>query len=347
MLDGLKRVQPATCGWHEGLPDQPDRRAMRMRAHASEPKLVSTEKREPSDHEQMLEATGHRQLAELAFAGARGTQELVTHGVQTLKKALRRPVMGGQLHSMTVEQFIEKYEDDYEIWVSPAVNRKAGLPGNLLFFGEDHDDEEQMQKHKKIVFDLFDVKAGARVMLEGESEEERIKRARDFGIPSASWVNLEEDSPHFDAFNALMRRRGDAVLEAAEFVAKVTPGAARYWPCGGPIACTIFIEAWSNDVPNEHVARLNQIITSANDLEIQSYAELERVRPMRNAWILRQARGYLDPKLFHMGFTGALHIDGLQKLARKTPLITMTERSLWKMTLKIMAEQAKAARQKS
>jgi hypothetical protein len=340
MLDGLKRVKPATCGWNEGLPDKPDRRAMRLRATASEPrlsdlpKLVPTVPRELSDHEQMLEATGHRQLAELVFAGARGTQELVTQGVQTLKKVLTRPVMGGQLHSMTVDQLIAKYEGDYEIWVSPAVNRKAGLPGNLLYFGENHVDELQMQAHKRIVFDLFDVKAGARLLLETQLKSVCENRAEILGLPAESCVMLEDKSPHLDKYKELDQTYNAAVMDSAVRILGVTPDSKRDWPCHSFSACADFVAKWWPKVPDEHVARITPFIATANQYKKLGNEELERVLPLRDRWIVRESRGYLDAYLLAIGFTGVRHIPGMQKLARKLPLITMVERGLWQRTLK-------------
>ena len=136
-------------------------------------------------------------------------------------------------------------------------------------------------------------------------------------------------------------------MEAAALIADVVADAGDEPPCSGPNACEAFIGKWSADVPDAHVARLNQLLASANALLDQSYAELVRVRPLRNAWMLRKSRRYADPGRFDMGFAGALHIPGMQKLARKTPLITMVERGLWEVTLKLLAQQEKSARFKS
>ena len=338
MLAGLKHQQPEICGWHEGLPGHPDRYGMRLRASASEPKVSALPKlvlpvpRELSDHEQMLEATGHRELAKLVLDGARGTQELLTQGVQKLRQVIARPVMGGLLHSMTVAQFIAKYDGEYEIWVSPTVDLQSGLPGNLLFFGENHADEAQLQAHKKIVFDLFDAKAGARLLLEGQFRGACEHRAEIFGIPAASCVNLEASSPHLDKFKKLDQVFNSAVIDAAVRIVEATPGAARDWPCNTNAACSDFVAAWWPKVPEEHVARITPLIAKANQFRKQASEELERVLPLRDHWMVRAARSYRDPDLFPIGFAGARHIPGMQKIARKTPLITMVERGLWQRT---------------
>lgn len=338
MLAGLQRQQPDICGWHEGLPGQPDHYAMRLRAIASEPKLSALPKllppvsRELSDHEQMLEASGHRELAELAFAGARGTKELVAKGMQKLKQVITRPVMGGLLHSMTVAQFIAKYESDYEIWVSPSVDLQSGLPGNLLFFGEDHADQALLQAHKKIVFDLFDAKAGARLLLEGQLKVACTMRSEDLGIPPESCMNLEAKSRHLDKFKKLDQAFNSAVVDAAERILEVTPDAAQDWPCNTITECRNFVAAWWPKVPQELVARITPFIAKTNALSKLANEELERAIPLRDRWMVREARSYQKPDLFHIGFVGARHIPGMQKFARKTPLITMTERKLWQHT---------------
>lgn len=340
MLAGIKRQQPETCGWHEGLPGQPDHYAMRLRASASEPKVSELPKLVPpvpcelSDHEQMLEATGHRELAKLVLDGVRGTKELVTQGVQKLKQVMARPVMGGLLHSMTVAQFIAKYETDYEIWVSPVVDLQSGLRGNLLFFGEDHADEALLQAHKKIVFDLFDEKAGARLLLEGEYRPTCEKRAENLGIPVASCVNLEASSPHLGKVKKLDQAFNAAIVDLAEHIVEVTPGAAQDWPCETYAACSDFVAAWWLKVPDEQVARITPFIVRANQLKKLTNEELERVLPLRDRVMVQTALSYRDPELFHIGFAGTRHIPGMQKFARKTPLITMVERGLWQSTFK-------------
>ena len=335
MLAGLKRQQPETCGWHEGLPGQPDRYAMRLRASASEPKLSALPKvlplapREISDHEQMLEASGHRELTELLFAGARGTKELVAQGMQKLQQVIARPVMGGLLHSMTVAQFIAKYESDYEIWISPTVNLQSGLRGNLLFFGEDHADQALLQAHKKIVFDLFDAKAGARLLLEGQFKQACENRSEVLGIPLESCVNLEAASTHLDKFKKMDQAFNSVVVDVAVQIVEVTPGAAQDWPCETYKACSDFVAAWWPKVPDEQVARITPFIARANQLKKRANEELERVIPLRDRWMVRAASRYQDTQLFHIGFAGARHIAGMQKFAHKTPLITMVERGLW------------------
>lgn len=338
MLAGLQRKPQPACGWHEGLPDQPDHHAMRVRASASGPKLSELPKlvppasRELSDHAQMLEATGHRQLAELVFAGARGTRELVTQGAQKLRQVLTPPVMGGLLHSMTVAQFIAKYEADYEIWVSPAVDLQSGLPGNLLFFGEHHTDEVLLQAHKKIVFDLFDAKAGARLLLEGQLKAVCEMRAQILGIPAASCVNLEAASPHLDKVKELDQARNAVIVDAAKSIVEVTPGSAQDWPCLTYPACADFVAAWWPKVPDEQVERITPFIARANALQKLGNEELERVTPLRDRWLAREVRAYRDPQLLHIGFAGVRHIPGMQKRVHKTPLITMVNRGLWQRT---------------
>ncbi len=331
----VMRSKPAPF---RGFPDQPDRTGMRERRLQSEITVGELQRRlgidkEPSRHEQIMEAYGYQQMAELIgyllTQGVRALQTLATAADFELgpRACAAAPVNG---RPQTVDAFLGKFSRDFEFWVSPSARRAADMKGMIIVLGEDHYDHA-IQKVITQVMLSFRRARGDRFFLEGDDPRGCAERIRKYVMEPDDCEFLEKDSTAF----AALRKQQDAVVQklnsCAKFIRQHAP-AVRHESCDGNIvALTEFVRRHASKLHLSVRSEFQRMVIESNDLLEGLETMLPQFRSVRDrqmAAVLRQAPPPQGQAGQTFAVVGYAHLHALREYLQDLPCIVMLPKQI-------------------
>lgn len=208
-----------------------------------------------------------------------------------------------------VASFVAEFRNDFDIRVSPDL-KDGSLQGVTIVIGEIHFDADLMPAILKVLKHLRPER-GDMLLMEGAVDICR-SRVVEYGIPSGSCVNLEENSEDYQHARNSLERMSQQLQATVRFIVKHMVSAQElHLKLGGEDAFREFINKHKDKVPAAHRQELNAHMKKCRQLRNKFEDALQSTRDNREEFLFqelkkRSMRGTLNVALF-----GAKHVFNL------------------------------------
>ena len=326
---------------HHGLPDQPDRAGMRERRAQygmTVSKLQRSRGVEPATnfHAEVLEAYGYRQLAQWVM----DMPNNVMHSMQVMNEALGDVVSfhigppGAQAaparsNPLSVDDFMKKFSENFEIRLSPAVRNAADMRGMIIVIGEEHIDPLIQTLINKVMLDFNRIR-GDRLFLEGHDERVCEKRVKQYQMQRNDCDLLEKNSEDCEILNDLVKVMNHHMRDSVNYIKKHVVSARESVFKQNLLAYYNFINQHLRNLPTSKLAGYVDLQRKVRQTEVQFNNAIFETLPRRD----QQMADYLRSRRRETGLNymiiGSSHVTGVTKHLKDLPLIMMVPPALIK-----------------
>lgn len=330
-------VMRSRVAHHHGLPDQPDRAAMRERRAKSEMTVRALQRSrgvEPATNSraEVLQAYGYRQLAQWVM----DMPANVMNAVQAMNEALCDAVSfrigppGAQAaparsNALSVDDFMKKFSANFEIGLSPAAENSADMRGMVIVIGEDHYDPSIQALVKEVMF-AFSRSRGDQFFLEGGSEPFCEERVEQYQMQLDDCELLEKNSAPLKEMYAIeddtYRYLRDYVSYLKEHIASAQEDLREE----SVDACLDFIEKYEKNLPASKCATYGDLRTKALEITVQFNNAVVKTAPRRDQQMADYVRDRRSATGLNFMIVGAAHVNGIAKHLPDLPAMLMVPR---------------------
>ncbi len=326
---------------HQGLPDQPDRAGMRDRRQQSELTLTELQRSrgiQPPEnpHIQMLDAYGHRQLADLVFSVSRLTLRALNAIGDTMTFRIGPPGADAAIVSskksplnkkLSVDEFVKKHTKDFEIWLSPSAKKAEDMRGMILVIGEIHHDPSIQPCIKRVML-AFSRTQGDRFFLEGGDDLNCQQREEDYKMQSGDCRILEKDSAAYWHLRQLTEELDKKLIDCVSYLKEYIPAAQQDLQVESTFHYVDFIQRYSSKLPSYAKLGFHQVYLKAEAADIWAGQECERLMDERNLYMVNRLLNDLTETRLNYMIVGKDHLNGIRGHIKHRRCIFMQPRSL-------------------
>ena len=297
-----------------------------------------------SMHEEILEAYGYGQLAQLVFdAPAFAVKSL--HAMSTLlgnaldfrvgpPSAAAAPL---KPDSLSVDDFIRKFSADFEISLNAPARELTDMRGMVILIGEHHYDPA-IQRLVRASVNGFDRERGDRLFVEGWQDKNCDDRVDQYGMEPEDCHVLEKNS---EAFAKLIKwkREYEQVLErCVTFLGKYVSLATEKLPELNLESMIAFIDQQASKLPASRVATFRELRKQVRVVEESMNHDLARQKPAREAWMADVVRKGRTAQGLNYVIVGADHVAGIRDSLKDLPVLRAIPRTLFARFPKLKQE---------
>lgn len=282
---------------HHGLPDQPDRAAMRERRAKSEMTVRALQRSrgvEPATNSraEVLQAYGYRQLAQWVM----DMPANVMNAVQAMNDALGDAVSfhigppGAQAapaprNPPSVDDFMKKFSADFEIRLSPAARNAVDMRGMVIVVGEDHFDPSIQALVKKVMFE-FRRTRGDKFFMETGSEQVCKERVEKYLMQFADCELLEKNSMVVEELSAIREELDRYLRESVNYLKKNVASAREDLPAQNVLTYLNFISQYEKKLPASKVAAYSDLQRKIREIKVSFKTQaLNRYHSEISRWL--------------------------------------------------------------
>lgn len=326
---------------HQGLPDQPDRAGMRERRKQSEMTLTELQRSrgiQPPEnpHTQILDAYGHRQLADLVFSIPRLTLRMLNAIGDTMTFRIGPPGADAATVSskkspvnkkLSVDEFVKKHTKDFEIWLSPSAKKAEDMRGMIVVIGEIHHDPSIQPCIKKLML-AFSRTQGDRFFLEGGDDLNCQQREEDYKMQSGDCRILEKDSAAYWHLRQLTEELDKKLIDCVSYLKEHIPAAQQDLEVENTFHYVDFIQRYASKLPSYAKLGFQQVYSKAEAADIRAGEEGERLMDERNLYMVNRLLNDLTETRLNYMIVGADHLKGIRAHLEHRCCIFMQPRSI-------------------
>ena len=322
---------------HQGLPDQPDRAGMRERRKQSEMTLTELQRSrgiQPPEnpHAQILDAYGYRHLADLVFSIPRLTLRMLNAIGDTMTFRIGPPgadaapvgrsdKSSGSVKLSTAD-FIKKYSNDFDIWLSPSAKNAADMKGIIIALFEHHYDPEVAYPIKKVMLS-FRRTRGDRFFMEGGDLRLMREREQRYLMESGDCRLLELDSPIFARASAKMDELLKICRNCVEYIQQYVHESKGDLTAYNLYTYDNFIRKWSDEVPPAAMPGMKRLLSEFR-LTVNLILKQKKIDdPLREADMEAGIRSGLTESALNYMVIGADHLHPMRIRLQDLRIIVM------------------------
>jgi hypothetical protein len=285
----------------------------------------------------MLDSYGHRQLADLVFSIPRLTLRALNTIGDTMTFRIGPPgadaapvgrsdKSSGSVKLSTAD-FIKKYSNDFDIWLSPSAKNAADMKGMIIIIGEHHYDPEIAYLIKKVMLS-FRRTRGDRFFIEGGDVNLMREREPRYLMESGDCRLLELDSPIFARASAkmdeLLKICGNCVEYIQQYVHESKGDLTAY----NLFTYDNFIRKWSHEVPPAAMPGMKRLLSEFR-LTVNLMLKQKKIDdPLREADMEAGIRAGLTESALNYMLIGEGHVAPMRIRLQDLRIIVMVPKKL-------------------
>lgn len=225
----------------------------------------------------------------------------------------------------SVDEFVQKHSKNFEIWSSPSAKNSVDMKGMFIVIGEHHYEPEIGRVVKKVMLE-FRRTRGDRFFMEGGVGAICEERTEKYTMQSGDCRLLEEDCPAFWYLKELGDLTSRKVLECVAYLRKHVPSAQEQLTAENIFAYIEFVKRHSPGLPSSAIPGYKILRAEASKIDVHATKEAERLRPERDAHMVRGLLEKLTETAVNYVIVGSDHLKSLRDLLTHRRCIFMVPR---------------------
>lgn len=325
------------------LPDQPNLAAMRERREQRKLSLSELKRR------LAIEWPEHPQLES---AEAYETPKLITRNKKSSTQGNNFPsltgdknwllfgppgagatVLGSEKSSakerLSVEEFLKKHAKDFEIWLSHSAENDLTMKGMIIVIGEHHYDPTIAALVKKLMYG-FRRTRGDRFFMEGGIDLVCKERIEKYMMESGDCRLLEKHCAAFWKLRELADTANQKLLDCVAYLRKHVPSAQEPLAAQNAFAYTEFMKRHSQKLPLHAISGYQALDSVAREADVHLTKEGERLRPERDAHIVRGLLDQLTETGINYLIVGSDHLKNIREQLKNRRCVFMLPKLILK-----------------
>lgn len=285
-----------------------------------------------NSHAEVLEAYGYRQLAQWVM----DMPANVIHAVQAMNEALGDAVSfrigppdaqaaPAPRNSPSVDDFMNKFSENFEIRLGPAVKNSADMRGMIIVIGEDHIDPSIQGLIKEVMFEFRRIR-GDRFFLESGHEEQCEKRVEQYQMQRNDCELLEKNSVAFKELEVIEVEMYRCLRDCVSFLKKHVASAKEDLREESVSSFNNFFNKYEKKLPASQLAAYGNLQRKAQKIIARLNNAVDNSLPWRDQQMADYVRDRRSEAGLNFIVVGATHATGIGNHLADLPVMLMVPR---------------------
>jgi hypothetical protein len=226
----------------------------------------------------------------------------------------------------TLDEFQQKFSNDFEIWISPAARGSVDMKGMIVVLGEDHYDEGISASIERV---MRGFRRGDRFFKEGGTEGGCREREAMYGLRKGDCRLLEKGVPIVSQMNEALEDLLVKLKACVDYLRKHVPAAAKEQVRAmNAQYYDEFIKRYSRDLPPAAAAGFQPLLRASEAKFDELDASAIKQNEIRNQYMANKLRTSCYPGGVNYAIVGAAHLQGMRAHLRDLPCVFILPKAL-------------------